>query len=416
MFKIFRNISFPKIFGARETRSAVNSSSQASLLSGLFGHPTRSGISVNRVNILGDSSVWAALRIISNGIASLPFEVYRENDGMRSRATNHPVHYLVNKEPNPLHTSFAFRQSLIFQTWLKGDGYVRIIRNDRTAQPMQLVLLQSENVELYESINGLPAYYMVRGKGIAGTIHTHEAVRMEDMIHIKVMSTNGVTGIDLIHTHSGNLSVNLASAQFGEHFFGGGAHVDSVIETEMDWDDDQAINFAKRFKSHYAGLDNIGKPIVLDLGMKYKKIGLNPSEAMMIETRKHQVEETSRIFGIPSHMLSAMDKATFNNIEVMSLDFVKNTLRPICVMIEQEFDRKLFTEAEKRSGQLYTRFNLDSLMRGATKDRFDAYAIALQNKIMNANEVRALENLNPVEGGEVFENPMIQVKIPEPVI
>jgi HK97 family phage portal protein len=109
-------------------------------------------------------------------------------------------------------------------------------------------------------------------------------------------------------------------------------------------------------------------------------------------------------------MLSAMDKATFNNIEVMSLDFVKNTLRPLCVMIEQEFNRKLFTEREKRSGTLYTRFNLDGLMRGATKDRFDAYAIAIQNKIMSSNEIRNLENLNPRDGGDKFENPMIQVE------
>ncbi len=402
MIKFFRNLLSTKT----ESRSATTFNSN---FSWLIGSGTSSGVTVNKNTIVGDSAVWAALRILSNSVASLPWEVYQDNGTTRERFQSHPVDYLINKEPNQLSTSYSFRQSMVWKMFLYGDAYVRIHRDRSTAAPFKLELLDSNKVELFENADGT-YYYIIKGKGINGTLPNAQAVPLSDMVHLKPISMNGVTGIDIIKTHQENFGLSLAATKFGAKYYANGAHVSGVLESDMDFTEEGAARLRSLFKSKYGGIDNVGEMPVLEQGVKFKKIGADPSEALLIDARKFQVEEVARIFGIPAHMLSAMDKATFNNIEVMSLDFVKNTLRPLCVMIEQEFNRKLFTEREKRSGTLYTRFNLDGLMRGATKDRFDAYAIAIQNKIMSSNEIRNLENLNPRDGGEKFENPMIQVE------
>lgn len=403
MIRFFRNILSTK----SEKRSSTTPSSN---FAWLFGGKTSSGINVNRNNVMGDSAFWRSVVILSNAVASLPWQVFRKENGQVIRYKEHPVDYLLHKSPHALYSSFSFRQALIVQMLTKKKGaFARIIRDPQTAQPIRLDLLQSENVELYENQNG-DFYYMVKGVGVTGQIRTSIAVNADDMINIKYLTGDGITSIDIIETHKENLGINLAATNFAANFFGNGAHVSSVLETEDELNPEQAERLRLQWNQKYGGADNTGKTAVLESGLKYKKVGLSPDEAMLNDTKKHQIEEVGRITGIPAHMLSSMDKATFNNIEVMSIEFVKNTLQPLLIMIEQEFNRKLFTQKEHRDGTVYSRFNMDGVLRGATKDRYDSYAIAIQNKIMNANEVRALENLNPREGGDIFENPMIQVE------
>ena len=369
MIKFFRNLLSDNKIEKRSTGTTLTNG-----FAWLFGGRTSSGINVNQNNVMGDSAFWRSVVI--------------------------------------LYSSFSFRQALIVQMLTKKNGaFARIIRNPSTAQPVRLDLLHSENVELFENNSG-DFYYMVKAVGVTGKIKTTFAVNPEDMIHIKYISKDGITGIDIIETHRENLGINLAATQFAANFFGNGAHVSSVLETDGDLTPEAAERLRLQWNQKYGGSDNTGKTAVLEAGLKYKKVGLDPNEANLTQTKKHQIEEIGRIIGIPAHMLSSMDKATFNNIEVMSIEFIKNTLRPLLIMIEQEFNRKLFTQNEYKAGDIYSRFNMDALMRGSTKDRFDAYAIAIQNKIMNANEVRALENLNARKGGDIFENPMIQVNEP----
>lgn len=407
MIKFFRNFISPKT----ETRSATLSNN----FSWLFGGRTSSGINVNRHNIMGDSAFWRSVVILSNAIASLPWQVFEEKDGQSFRAKMHPVDYLLHKSPNPFYSSFSFRQGLIVQMLTKKQGaFCRIVRDPKTDSPIRLDLLQSENVELFEPELG-QFFYMVKGVGVTGKIKSSIAVRPEDMIHLKYLTADAITGIDIIGTHKENLGINLAATQYAANFFGNGAHVSSVLETDGELTPEGAERLRLQWNQKYSGADNSGKTAVLESGMKYKKVGLSPDEANLSSTKKHQIEEIGRIIGIPAHMLSSMDKATFNNIEIMSLDFVKNTLRPILVMMEQEFNRKLFTYDEHRSGTVYSRFNMDSVMRASTKDRFEAYAIGIQNKFMSPNEVRELENKNHREGGDVFENPNIQVNPTETI-
>ena len=137
--------------------------------------------------------------------------------------------------------------------------------------------------------------------------------------------------------------------------------------------------------------------------MSFTPISLPNNEAQFLETRRFQVEEICRIYRVPPHLVGNLDRATFSNIENQSIDFAVHTIRPWLVRIEQAMNRALFADSEK--DRFYVQFNLDGLMRGDYKSRMEGYAIARQNGWMSANDIRALENLNPIpdeEGGSTY--------------
>ena len=139
------------------------------------------------------------------------------------------------------------------------------------------------------------------------------------------------------------------------------------------------------------------------LHMTFTRISMPNNEAQFLETRKFQVEEICRIYRVPPHMIGDLEHATFSNIEHQSIDFAVHCIRPWLVRIEQSVNRALFSEQEK--GRFYCQFNLDGLMRGSYKERMEGYAIGRQNGFLSGNDIRRLENLNPIpaeEGGDAF--------------
>ena len=137
--------------------------------------------------------------------------------------------------------------------------------------------------------------------------------------------------------------------------------------------------------------------------MSFTPISLPNNEAQFLETRKFQVEEICRIYRVPPHLIGDLSRSTFANIEHQSIDFATHTIRPWLVRIEQAMNRALFSENEK--GRFYVQFNIDGLMRGDYKSRMEGYAIARQNGWMSANDIRELENMNPIaeeDGGNEY--------------
>ena len=132
--------------------------------------------------------------------------------------------------------------------------------------------------------------------------------------------------------------------------------------------------------------------------MTFTPLSMPNNEAQFLETRKFQVTEICRIFRVPPHMIGDLERATFSNIESQNISFAVHTIRPWLVRIEQAVNRALIPPNEK--GRFYVQFNIDGLMRGDYKSRMEGYAIARQNGWMSANDIRALENLNPISGEE----------------
>ena len=161
------------------------------------------------------------------------------------------------------------------------------------------------------------------------------------------------------------------------------------------------------------GSTNAHKVAVLEEGMKFNPISINPQEAQFLETRKFQVNEICRIFRVPPHMIADLERSSFNNIEQQSLDFVTNTIRPWLVRIEQTIFQQLFSESEQE--KLFVKFNVDGLLRGDFQSRMNGYAVGRQNGWLSANDIRELEDLNKIpteEGGDRYlcNGNMIDIK------
>lgn len=160
----------------------------------------------------------------------------------------------------------------------------------------------------------------------------------------------------------------------------------------------------RKFDQRYSGVENTGKTILLEEGMKYEQIGVPPEEAQFLESRKYSVTEIARIFGVPPHMIADLEHATFSNIESQDINFAKHSIMPECVNWEQELMRKLIRDDEHDRYEI--EFVMDGLVRGDIESRYKAYAIGRQWGFLNANDIRAKENMNSVDGGETIYVPL----------
>lgn len=366
----------------------------------LGGGPTKSKAVVNRNTAKTITAVYAAVKIISEGMASLPFHVMQEVNDNKTIAKNHPVHFLISKEPNRLQTSYNFRRQLFYDACMKGDGYA-YIRRDGSGRPVELEYI-FDAVPYLNRDNEL-WYQITRLYGLQGSQSMTQMVSADDMIHISGLSENGITGIDVIIAQKENLGISISATDFAAAYFGNGLHSPGMLKHPLRLTNDAALRLGRSFSKKYGGTNEIP---VLDEGMEWIKTGGTLEESMLVDIKKFQVEQVSRMFTVPLHLLSSLDRATFNNIEVMNTTFVTNCLGPWAEHTEQEFNRKLFTDAEKRNGTHYTNFDFRNLLRGDTEARAKYYLTMFQIGAMSPNDIRRAENMNDREGGEEYFVPL----------
>ena len=197
------------------------------------------------------------------------------------------------------------------------------------------------------------------------------------------------------------IGMGMAAEEFGSKFFNNGARPSGVLQHPGTLKDPGKLRDA--WMAAYGGSNNAGKVAVLEEGVKYEPISINPSEAQFIQTRKYQLDEIARIFRVPPHMIGDLEKSSFSNIEQQSLEFVVYTLSPWVVRWEQTLNKALLLPGEK--GRYFVKLNVSGLLRGDYQSRMNGYSIARQNGWMSANDIRELEDLNPIpdeEGGNLY--------------
>lgn len=383
-----------RIFRASPENPSTSLAKPASWLYDLF-FKSKTGEPVNEQSAMAFSAVFAATRILSETIASLPLDVYERQGQGRMRLTDHPLAKLL-KEPNGTQTDFVWKEYLQACITLHGNAYCHIER-DAAARPIALHPIHPSKVQV--KVHNGEKFYVVNDK---------ETYADYEMLHILGLSLDGITGISVLGAASEAIGIGLAAQQFGAEFFGNGANLGGILTHPGRLTDDAAKRLKDSWARSHSGLNKAHSTAVLEEGMRYERVGIPPNEAQFIETRKLQVTEIARIFRVPPHMLADLDaSSTRANIEEQGISFVRDTIRPIVSRWEAELDRKLLREDEK--GTLYTRFNLDSLLRGDTKSRFESYATARQWGWLSVNDIRDLENLNPINGGDVYLQPLNMV-------
>ena len=370
-----------------------------------------SGKAVNARTAIQMSTVYACVRVIAETIASLPLHVFEGSDTGSNKATKHPLYRLIHDEPNPEMTSFVWRETMLTHLLLWGNSYSQIIRNGR-GQVVGLYPLLPDYMEVDRDSKGKLTYKYTSSEG------TSTWLRPEDVLHIPGLGFDGIIGYSPVAMEKNAIGLGISAEEYGSKFFSNGARPSGILTHPNTVKDPAALRAS--WNAAYGGTSNASRVAVLEEGMTFAPLSMPNNEAQFLETRRFQVEEICRIYRVPPHMVGDLSRATFSNIEHSSIDFAVHTIRPWLVRIEQAMNRALFPDREKAGSpggrHFYVQFNLDGLMRGDYKSRMEGYAIARQNGWMSANDIRELENQNPIpaeDGGDAYlcNGNMIPIKM-----
>ena len=390
------------LFGFGQARDKPVDKAADAGYSFLFGCTT-SGKPVNERTAMQTTAVYACVRILAEAIASLPLHVYEyQNDGGKKLVHNHPLYYLLHDEPNPEMTSFVFRETLMSHLLIWGNAYAQIIR-DGAGRVLGLYPLLPDKMEVQRDDRGNIYYVYSRNSDENPMFKEYGNIKLkaEDVLHIPGLGFDGLIGYSPIAMAKNAVGMTLACEEYGASFFANGANPGGVLEHPGVLKDPSKVR--ESWNSVYRGVNNAHKIAVLEEGMKYQQIGIPPEEAQFLETRKFQINEIARLYRIPPHMVGDLDKSSFSNIEQQSLEFVKYTLDPWVIRWEQSLQRSLLLPGEK--GKYFIKLNVDGLLRGDYQSRMNGYAVGRQNGWFSANDIREMENMNPIhdeEGGNLY--------------
>ncbi len=390
------------LFGFGQARDKPVDKAADAGYSFLFGRTT-SGKPVNERTAMQTTAVYACVRILAEAIASLPLHVYEyQDDGGKKLVHDHPLYYLLHDEPNPEMTSFVFRETLMSHLLIWGNAYAQIIR-DGAGRVLGLYPLLPDKMDVQRNDKGNIYYVYSRNSDENPMFKEYGNIKLkaEDVLHIPGLGFDGLIGYSPIAMAKNAVGMTLACEEYGASFFANGANPGGVLEHPGVLKDPSKVR--ESWNSVYRGVNNAHKIAVLEEGMKYQQIGIPPEEAQFLETRKFQINEIARLYRIPPHMVGDLDKSSFSNIEQQSLEFVKYTLDPWVIRWEQSLQRSLLLPGEK--GKYFIKLNVDGLLRGDYQSRMNGYAVGRQNGWFSANDIREMENMNPIpdeEGGKLY--------------
>ena len=369
------------------------------------GLETASGVPVDETRALNLTAVFACVRILAETLSSLPLILYqRQADGGRTRATAHRLYSLLHDAPNPEMSSLELRETLTGHVALWGNGYAEIEYN-RGGQVTSLWPLRPDKMGMKREGGELIYTYQLPKPDEMG--RTSRKFAPWQIFHLRGWGFNGLIGYSPISLARQAIGLGLATEEFGARFFGNGARPGGVLEHPGHLDDEAYNRLKESWDQAHQGLSNAQRIAILEEGLSYKSVGIPPEEAQFLETRKFQVSEIARIFRIPPHMLADLDRATFSNIEHQSIEFVVYTMGPWFARWEQAIGRSLLSTAER--AQYFAEFLATALLRGDTVSRYQAYAQGRQNGWLSANDIRRAENMDPVEGGDMYLVPLNMV-------
>ena len=364
----------------------------------LFGSSI-SGKSVNTTTALQISAVFACCKILAESVACLPLHVYRQDGKSKTLATDHSLYPLLHDAPNSEMTAYSFKETTMLHLLTSGNAYSQIFR-DKINRVVSLFPLLPDKMTVKRDNTGkrIYTYRPATSENPHMTTSAEITMQEKDVLHIPALSNDGLFGYSPIAMAKNAIGVALACEEFGAKFFENGARPSGVLKHPGVLKDPDKLR--ESWQKIYGGSANAGRVAVLEEGTSYEPISVNQSDAQFLETRKFQIAEIARIFRVPLHMLNELDRATFSNITQQSLEFITYTLTPYLVRLEQGFNKALFSETER--GKYFVKFSVEGFLRGDYETRMRGYATAINQGIMSVNEVRSLEDWNPLseeEGG-----------------
>lgn len=340
------------------------------------------------------SAVYACVRVIAETVSSIPLLTYRRlSDGGKARAEDDPLFALLRMSPNAEQTSMEWREQMVTHLLLRGNAYSRIVRDRRRI--LELVPLSPDQVEVKTNDGGAIVGYVYRNR---------ETIVPSDMLHVRGLSTDGVVGRSVLKDAIDTFSAAKSAQEYGRRVLENDATPSVVLKHPETLDEEAAKRLKDSWEAMFSGPRNAGRTAVLEEGMSIEKLTLSAEDLQFIDTRKLQRQEIAAIFRVPPHMVGDLSASSYSNIEQQAIDFTTHCIRPWCVRIEQALWKKLLTPAQRQD--LFFEFVIDGLVRGDIASRYNAYMLGRQAGFLSVNDIRSYENLNPIEGGDRYLEPL----------
>lgn len=339
------------------------------------------------------STVWACIRLISTVTASLPMDVFETVDNQRKKVDNqNPLAKLLRFRPNNFMTALEFREAMTMQLCAYGNAYAHVERNS-VGDVISLLPLMSANMDV--RLDGKNVIYRYRRDS------EYVDFKQKEIFHLKGFGFNGLVGLSPLAFSAKSAGVAIAMEDNQREFFANGAKSPQILMT-----DGKVLTKEQRGQLEENFKEIAGGPVrkrlwILESGFTTQPIGISPQDAQMLEARKFQVAELARFYGVPPHLVGDVEKTTSwgSGIEQQNLGFLQYTLKPYLDRWEYSIERWLVKESDQ--GRLHAEHNLDGLLRGDSASRATFMQTMVNTGIRTVNEVRRLDNLPPLPGGDV---------------
>lgn len=348
---------------------------------------SKTGLEIGEDDAIKIMAVYACIRVIASEISASPVQLMRHVAGGGKERVDGRLATLLRYEPNPEMTASDFKKAMTLNLELWGNAYAEIVRN-RAGEITSLWPIPAWRVAKKRD-DKKALYYTV-------SIEGGEAVRLKEtqMLHLRAMGS-GVTGMSFVALARDALGLAVAAEEYGSDFFQNGALASGIVTYPEKLSQTSLDNFKRSFKESYEGLTNAQRILFLEEDMKFQQLTIPNDAAQFMETRTFQMHEVCRFFGVPPHKIAILDRATFSNIEHQSMEFDQQCIYPRIIQWEEELRRSLLSREEKEAGYFF-KFNLNSRWRVVLATKTNYYNNMRQNGILNANEIRELEDMNPI--------------------
>lgn len=351
---------------------------------------SEAGIYVTEEEAFTYSAVWDAVLQISSDTAKVPLVLFKRDGNQRAPYVESPVYRLLHDEPNAEQNAMVFRRTITAHALTAGNGYAEIER-DRYNRPAALHLLTPNRVRPVRNRTTKALEYEVDG----GRTH----LTPQNVLHIQGLSYDGLEGYDVIDKARRAIGIAIANEKFAARFFGNGMTFGGLLTTDEPLDDpDDRREIREEIEKTHQGADKAHRLLVLGGGWSFTRFGVDPNKAQMKETREMQAIAVANFFNIPLHKIKSLERATNNNIEHQDLEYYKGCLLTWYTLWEQEANRKMVSRLEYR--RQYFKHTVKGFLRADTKTQNESLAVQRVNGVINADEWRELEDLNPLPGGQ----------------
>ena len=354
------------------------------------------------------STTFACVKVIAESIGMMPIKIYEENNGIKALAKTHPLYDVLTYQPNPNDTPAEFKEKLMTDLLLHGNSYCKIVRFGGKIKELWRLPVDSVDVKLMSDSSILYSWKNDNGKEETANSFDSEC----KIWHIKLFSTDNVKGVAPVEQLKDLFGEAGKIDQFWTKYIDNGCTLSGIIKSAEPIEQDKFEDVKNIINEEYTGSRNTGKVLFLDYGLDYKPMSEKSlSDSQFIQTKLHIMKQIAGVFKVPLNMLGIMEGATYNNVEQQQINFLVHCLSPYLNKIEERITMSLLKKEEREK---YTvKFLTTGLLKLDTESRYKTYKMAIENGILNRNEIRDMEELSAYTGGDKFIVPLNMALIDE---